>query len=85
MEDLLPMELYDFLLQNGLPEDVSREFVNNEITGEGLLLLSEMEIKELAPKIGDRIKLRKLINKKVLQPTHRSELSEIKILYRETP
>ena len=35
MEDLLPTELYVFLLQNGLSEDVSREFVNNEITGEG--------------------------------------------------
>ena len=46
--------------------------IGDEIIGEGLLLLSEMEIKELAPKIGDRIKLRKLINKKVLQPTHRS-------------
>ena len=38
-------------------------FFVNDISGDLFLLLNESEIKELAPKISDRIKLRVLIKK----------------------
>ena len=38
-------------------------FIENEVMGESILLLTEMEIKELAPRIGERVKLRQLVNK----------------------
>ena len=48
------MELVDFMLENGIPESVVDNFVNNKVTGECCLQLTEMEMKELAPKIADR-------------------------------
>ena len=37
--------------------------IENEVIGESLLLLTELEIKELAPRIGEHVKLRQLIHK----------------------
>lgn len=69
MEGLSTIELTEFLLENRISEDVADTFTKNEVTGECFLLLTEMEIKELAPRIGDRVKLRQLItkHKQVLQ------------------
>ncbi len=63
MEGLLCTELADFMLDNGISESVIDNFVTNEVTGECCIQLTEMEMKELAPKIGDRVKLRQLITK----------------------
>ncbi len=63
MEGLSCTELVDFMLGNGISESVIDNFVTNEVTGECCIQLTEMEMKELAPKIGDRVKLRQLITK----------------------
>ncbi len=63
MEGLSCTELADFMLDNGISESVIDTFVTNEVTGECCIQLTEMEMKELAPKIGDRVKLRQLITK----------------------
>ena len=63
MEKLSCIELSDFLLKNGISRSVVDNFTTNEVTGECFILLTEMEIKELAPRIGDRVKLRQLITK----------------------
>ncbi len=63
MEGLSCTELVDFMLDNGISESVIDNFVTNEVTGECCIQLTEMEMKELAPKIGDRVKLRQLITK----------------------
>ncbi len=55
------LKLQELLLNKGL-QDVATAVDNNEVTGQCLLELTEGEIKKLAPKIGDRVKLRKLIN-----------------------
>ncbi len=51
------------MLDNEISESVIDNFVINEVTGECCIQLTEMEMKELAPKIGDRVKLRQLITK----------------------
>ncbi len=63
MEGLSCTELADFMLDNGISESVIDNFVTNKVTGECCIQLTEMEMKELAPKIGDRVKLRQLITK----------------------
>ena len=56
-------ELEQFLEENCISAQVACNFFLNEISGQQFLLLTELEIKELAPKISDRIKLRELIKK----------------------
>lgn len=63
MEGLSCFELTEFMRDNGIPESVVGNFASNEVTGECCLQLTEMEMKELAPKIGDRVKLRQLLTK----------------------
>ena len=61
MESLTCEELAEFFADNGISLDVVRAIEANEITGEGFLSLSELEVKEIAPKIMERVKLRKLV------------------------
>ena len=55
-------EFSDYLLAKGLGEDVVWNIVGNRIDGLLFTGLSEDEIKELAPAIGDRICLRKILD-----------------------
>lgn len=50
--------LSDLLLSKGLPQDVQDSFFQH---GETLLEMNEDHLKEVAPRIGDRITLSKLI------------------------
>jgi len=61
MDQLSCADLKKFLQSHGLHE-VATAIVDNEVSGLYLAELTELEIKELAPKIGDRVKLRRLIN-----------------------
>ena len=54
-------EFGEYLLQNGVHEDVVATVVNNRICCETFLDLSESDLKELAPTVGDRIRLRKIL------------------------
>ena len=55
-------EFSDYLLAKGLHEDVVSKIVGNRIDGQLFISLSEDEVKELAPVIGDRIRLRKILD-----------------------
>ena len=61
MEKLSCVELGRLLEEKGLSE-VAEAFIDNDVNGECLVELTELEVKELAPKIGDRVKLRRLIS-----------------------
>ena len=63
MEKKSYIELGRFLTNKGIQEEVVDALIENEVTGESFLLLTEQEIKEIAPRIGERVKLRQLINK----------------------
>lgn len=61
-------ELGEYLLAKGLNEEVVSNIVANRIDGELFTGLSEVDIKDLAPAIGDRIRLRSILDdtKKVI-------------------
>lgn len=51
----------DFLLEKGIHEEVASLFISNRITGSAFLRLSEDDIKELTPRIGNRILVKELL------------------------
>ena len=53
-------EFGDYLLKEGVHEDVVSAIVNNGICSETFLDLTENDLKELALTIGDRIRLRNI-------------------------
>lgn len=61
-------ELRECLLAKGLHEEVVSNIVANRIDGELFTGLSEVDIKDLAPASGDRIRLRRILDdaKKVI-------------------
>lgn len=61
IKDLNVEDFGDFLLQKGVHEDIASLFVNNRITGVLFLKLSEEDLKELIPTIGDRIVVKELL------------------------
>ena len=63
VEQLTVSDLFDFLEDSGISAQITNAILENDVGGKELLCLSEEEIKELAPKIGDRVKLRSLISK----------------------
>ena len=56
-------ELGRFLTNSCIGKEVVDTFIENDVMGESLLLLTELEIKELASRIGEHVKLRQLIHK----------------------
>jgi len=50
-----------YLTEKGLHEDVIARVVDNRITSAIFLDLTEEDLKELAPAIGDRIALRRML------------------------
>ena len=85
MENLREEELENFLQENGCSETMINAVRENNLRGSDLLLLTEAEVKELAPKLGDRAKLRELIKKhKVkLQGKKMHEITQFTIIYIE--
>lgn len=51
----------DFLLGQGLHKDVVSTIIRNRIGNEAFVDLTEGDLKDLAPTIGDRIHLRNLV------------------------
>jgi len=58
-----------FLTSEGLHDDVVTKIIDNRVTSALFIELSEDDLKELAPVIGDRMALRKVLEraKKVIQ------------------
>ena len=54
-------EFGDFLSERGLHEDVVSLFVAQRVSGAAFLKISEDDLKELIPIIGDRILVRELL------------------------
>ena len=54
-------EFADFLLERGVHEDAAAAFLSNRISGENFLSISEDDLKDLLPVIGDRITVRKIL------------------------
>ena len=52
-----------FLEAKGVYEDVVSTFVNNRICGRTFLTLTEDDLKELVPIIGDRVYIRELLQR----------------------
>ena len=50
-----------FLLEQGLHKDAISAITNNRICSEAFVDLTESDLKDLAPTIGDRISLRNLV------------------------
>ena len=53
--------LKHLVLEKGLHEDVVATIISNKICSETFLNLTEIDLKELAPTIGDRIRLRNIL------------------------
>ena len=51
MEKISYIELGRFLTNKGIQEEVVDALIENEVTGESFPLLTEQEIKELAPRM----------------------------------
>ena len=56
-------ELSDYLLSSGIRQEVAEVFQANMINGNAFLSLSEDDLKELLPVIGNRSLVRKLLKK----------------------
>ena len=54
-------EFSEFLEEQGAHEDIIASFSSNRISGEAFLNLSEDDLKELLPVIGDRVYIRNLL------------------------
>lgn len=52
----------EFLVREGFHEDVVSSFSNNRICGRTFVQLTEDDLKELLPVIGDRVRIRQLLN-----------------------
>ena len=56
-------ELSHYLLSNGMRQEIGEVFQANMINGDAFFSLSEEDLKELLPVIGDRALVRKLLKK----------------------
>ena len=56
-------DLSEYLEVQGAHEDILRALVNNRINGPAFLSLTEDDLKELLPMIGDRIYIREILRK----------------------
>lgn len=61
LEDFSCDLLAEFLEEKGLHQDIISAIIRNRISGPVFLALSEEDIKELLPVIGDRVSLRKVL------------------------
>lgn len=64
VEELGGPEFIEFLEENGIPPSVCDDIVeNSSLTGRLFMLLTEADLAELCPKLGDKILVRELLNK----------------------
>ena len=61
MEEMDCEEFGEFLLSKGINSDVISAIISHRVCGELFVSLSDDELKEIAPSIGDRIRLRKVL------------------------
>ena len=52
----------EFLVREGFHDDIVLAFSSNRVYGHTFVQLTEDDLKELLPVIGDRVRIRKLLN-----------------------
>ena len=62
LKDLSSDELSLFLSSKGIPQKVLDNFQSHSIDGETFISMSDEQLKEVAEKISDRVKLKKIID-----------------------
>ena len=77
IKELSCAEFGDFLLRKGFHEDIVLTFNENRICGQAFCEMTEEDLKELLPVIGDRIRIRKLMKEVVPQDLVRTNRSNI--------
>jgi len=55
-------QLNDYLIDKGMHSDVSTIIMANRIDGELFMGMDEDDLKEIVPVLGDRMRLRKIMN-----------------------
>ena len=55
-------ELGEFLVSKGIHSSISTAIVDNRIDGELFVALEERDLAEIAPVIGDRMRLRRILS-----------------------
>lgn len=73
VSDMNCTEFNEFLVKKGFHEDVVSSFYNNRICGATFSDLTEEDLKELLPVIGDRARVRRLLQ----------EVKEVRIAFKE--
>lgn len=63
LEDLNCDDLGQYLTDNGCHEEVVSTIISNRINGELLLELQEEDLKEMFPVLGDRMTIRKILDR----------------------
>ena len=63
VQDLSCKDLTHYLEAEGVHEDVVSTFVSNRICGRTFLALSNEDLKELVPILGDRVHTRELLQR----------------------
>ena len=61
VSEMTVSEFNDFLMKEGFHEDVVSSFSDNRICGTSFCDLTEDDLKELLPVIGDRARVRRLL------------------------
>jgi len=86
IKSLSEVEFGDWLTEKGFHEDLVFSFVSQRISGKAFLLLSEDDVKELVPTIGDRTVVRDLLSKcKVHTHTHTHTFIDIFLVVNRRP
>lgn len=75
MANMHTADLCCLLEEAGVHEDVTRSFTKNRINGMGFLSLTEDDLKELVPVIGDRISVRKLKEEFKKEPRQQEQVT----------
>jgi len=61
--EMTPEELGYFLQECGLQDDIASAVVQHNISGAAFIELTEDDLKELIPRIGDRIAIRRVVKR----------------------
>ena len=56
-------EVENFLLDEGIPAEVTETFASNEIDGAAFIQLTESDLQELCPIVGKRTKIRAILER----------------------
>lgn len=83
LEEFDVEDLAGFLLSKGVPSDIIESFKEHGINGQTFVQMSEEHIKELAPRIVDRVNLKKIASNDKVRDQLRLDKAITKFLVRK--